>query len=192
MLNDADLPTWSQGAVAEARNSISRFGCLRARLSLVDPAVGGRRHPVFAGWRVAWNIGNRADGQRPDNDAIVLPEGSSSISPGGASMVLVVPIYPNRWVHVESGDVLRMRDGNRIIGSATVVDRVAPTNEHLVGRWPPFTIVRFLHDLEGFPAGTTATIVDVFADGYEVEIEGESGETTGLAFVGDDDLEWRG
>ncbi|GAA1873101.1 hypothetical protein GCM10009687_46180 [Asanoa iriomotensis] len=168
---------------------MSRFGGLRARLGLVRPEEGGRRHPVLAGWRVGWNIGNSTDGQRPDNDAVVLPEGSSSIDPGTTSMVLLSPVHPISWDHVKPGDVVRMRDGNRIIGAATVVERVAPTNEHLVGRWPLFSSVRFLNDVEGFPAGTPATIIDVFDGGYVLEIENESGESTGLACVSDGDIE---
>jgi len=172
--------------------SVSRFGCLVVRLRLVHPDDGGRRHPVLAGWRVAWNVGNRADGQRPDNDAIIVPEGASSISPGATGMVRLVPVYPNSWDHVKPGDVLQMRDGNRVIGLAAVVERVAPTNEHLVGRWPLLSAVRFRTEVEGFPLGTTATIVDVFDGGYALEIENDAGESTGLAFVGDGDLEWLG
>lgn len=187
-----DLPEWAQQATADAMDLASRQGCLRARLNLVAPRDGGRRHPVLSGWLVAWDIGNRDDGNRPDNDAMVVPEGSVSVEPGGTAIVRLFPLYPSRWEHVQVGDQVHMKDGDRIIGLATVLERVGPTNEHLVGRWTPFTEVRFRRDFEGVSAGTTGVILDVYDDGYEVEAEAEDGETVWLGAVADGYLEWLG
>ncbi|HXH80027.1 DUF4926 domain-containing protein [Nocardioides sp.] len=189
MATEHEVPDWMAEAHAQARHATSRYGCIRAKLRLTDSAHGGRRHAVLAGWTAAWEIGNSADGHRPDNDAMVFPEGTRELLPGTTCIVRLVPRFPQRWSHVAVGDLIQMRDGRRVIGSATVVEVVEPTNEHLIGRWPLFATVRLRREVDGVPAGTQGAVVDVYEDAYEVEIVSDAGETLWLAAVADDDLE---
>lgn len=137
MAESAGQPDWSVEATAEAEHRLSRYGCMRARLELTAPDAGGRRHAVQSGWVAAWEIDNGADGQRPDNDAMVVPEGQTAIEPGGTALVRIFPMTPHRWARVRVGDVIGMRDGARRIGSARVLEIVGPTSEQpAVNTWP--------------------------------------------------------
>ncbi len=176
-------------ATAEAQRRLSRLGCIRARLELAAPEAGGRRHAIHSGWLAAWEIGNDADGQRPDNDAMIVPEGQTAIQPGSAALVRIFPMTPHRWAKVRVGDVIQMRDGAGRLGSAQVVELVAPTNEHLTGRWPVAATVRFRRDIDEVRAGGLGEIIDVFDDAYEIEVLAPDGSTAWAGQVRDDDLE---
>ncbi len=85
-----------------------------------------------------------------------------------------------------------MLDGGRRVGTAVVVEVVEPTRAHLIGRWPPYTSVRFRADYDKVTAGTEGVIVEVYPDGYEIEVVGSDGETIWLGGVADDRLDWLG
>lgn len=189
MATIAEPPDWSVEATAEAQRRLSRHGCIRARLDLAAPEAGGRRHAIHSGWLAAWEIGNDADGQRPDNDAMIVPEGQTAIQPGSAALVRIFPMTPHRWAKVCVGDVIQMRDGAGRLGSAQVVELVAPTNEHLTGRWPVAATVRFRRDIDQVRAGALGEIIDVFDDAYEIEVLAPDGSTAWAGQVRDSDLE---
>lgn len=185
----AAQPDWSVEATAEAQRRLSRQGCIRARLELTAPEAGGRRQAIQSGWLGGWEIGNEADGQRPDNDAMIVPEGQTTIEPGSSTLVRILPMTPHRWAKVRVGDVIRLRDGAGCLGSAQVVELVEPTNEHLTGRWPVASTVRFRRDIDEVPAGTLGEIIDVLGDTYEVEVLAADGGTAWVGPVPDEALE---
>ncbi len=143
----------------------------------------------MSGWVAEWELGNDADGHRPDNDATIVLDGTEQLQPGAVTDVRLFPTYPQRWSKVAVGDVLGMRDGRNVIGSAMVVEILEPTNEHLLGRWPMFSTVTLKTDFDGMAAGTTGAVIDVFEDAYEIEIVDGDGETHWLGPVGDEHLE---
>lgn len=188
----AELPEWAREATAECADRLSRDGCLRAELSLTKREAGGLRHDLLSGWTVGWEVEPDRSGVRPDFDATVVPEGAVAVAPGDTAVVRLFPRFPLRWSEVQSGAIIGLLDGGRRVGSAVVLERVEPTNTHLVGRWPPYTSVRFRVDHDGVAVGTVGWIVEVYADGYEVEVVGPDGETIWLGGVADERLDWIG
>lgn len=188
----SELPEWARQATAECADRLSRDGCLRVELSLTAREEGGIRHHLLSGWTVGRDVEPGRSGVRPDFDATVVPEGDVAITPGNSAVVRLFPRFPGRWSEVLPGATIGMLDGGRRVGTAVVTEKVELTNAHLIGRWPAYTSVRFRVDHDGVTAGTEGCIVEVYSDGYEVEVVGPDGKTLWLGGVADDRLEWRG
>ncbi|MFC6356743.1 hypothetical protein [Luethyella okanaganae] len=100
------------------------------RLAFTITESGGRRTPLLGGnapdarmqYRPNWGLPGW-----PDNDqtaAPVLGFGTSNIHPGDTTEAVIIPIFADhvpQWWEVGPGDVLRMHEGSRICGIATVL-----------------------------------------------------------------------
>ena len=83
-------------------------------------ADGGRRHPVFSGYRASFWLGRWEDGRRAYNDAGVYLKGGEELAPGQTGEAWLIPLRPEFWSHVRVGDVIDMSEGERVVGTATV------------------------------------------------------------------------
>jgi hypothetical protein len=58
-------------------------------------------------------------------DAPMVIEGSDWLDLGAEATVRVCPLRPELWVGVGPGHRMEMREGRRVVGVATVIERVA-------------------------------------------------------------------
>jgi hypothetical protein len=94
-------------------------------LTLVPTAEGGRSIPVFLdtpfGYRPNWGLPGMTGTDQ--TGAPVLCSSASPLAPGHSARVVVIP-FPNetmvQWRLLEQGDRLRMFEGSRVSGHATV------------------------------------------------------------------------
>ena len=93
---------------------------LEARISVRSTADGGRRHPVFSGYRASFWLGRCEDGRRTYNDAGVYLKAGEELAPGQSGEAWLIPLRPEFWDHVRVGDVIEMSEGERVVGTATV------------------------------------------------------------------------
>lgn len=129
---DVDLPTaitqllWSKAHVepVEARRAEGGFFIVRLRVTRTDE--GGRRFPVFSGYRPNWDIGNLHEGQPTFNDAMLSVEQAPHLEPGAEGTVRVHPLSPELWAHVVTGQHIKMQEGSRVVGEGVVLEVVPP------------------------------------------------------------------
>jgi hypothetical protein len=99
-------------------------------LQLVPTADGGRQNPLRGGcaaenrfkYRPNWGLPGWAEGEQ--TAAPVLGFSRIDIHPGEAVRAVLVPLFPEHvpaWRDVGPADELRMYEGARICGRATVV-----------------------------------------------------------------------
>ena len=103
---------------------------LGIRLTLTATADGGRNGALLGGsdsdarmkYRPNWGLPGWEDGRQ--SGAPVLGFAASDIQPGDTTNAVIVPLFAESepaWWSVSSGDVLRMYEGSRIVGIATVL-----------------------------------------------------------------------
>jgi hypothetical protein len=99
---------------------------LGLELQLVTTADGGRRTPVLLAeplrYRPNWGLPSMTGAEQAG--APVLCSSASEIAPGGLARVVIIPLSDHalpRWQQVRDGDQLRMFEGTRICGHATVL-----------------------------------------------------------------------
>ena len=96
---------------------------IRAEVRLRSTADGGRRRPIFSGYRCNCWIGARAeDGEKAYNDAAFWFEAQDRLDPGETTMARLQPVVPHWWSHVDVGFVIEMCEGPRVVGHARVVE----------------------------------------------------------------------
>ncbi|GII65072.1 hypothetical protein Skr01_51570 [Sphaerisporangium krabiense] len=103
--------TWYRWRCREART-----GALRAELCLTRTEDGGRRTPVPPGGllRPMWDIGRRTpEGEPLFSIAALWIEDRTPLKPGGCKAVRLLPLTPDHWNQLESGDVITMHEIRR-------------------------------------------------------------------------------
>ena len=106
------------------------------RLAFTTTAAGGRQRPLLGGSSIETRMQYRPNWGRPgwpDGDQTagpVLGFTKSGISPGETTEAVIIPMFADhvpQWWDVGPGDVLRMYEGSRICGIATILwaDRTA-------------------------------------------------------------------
>jgi translation elongation factor EF-Tu-like GTPase len=93
---------------------------IEARIFVRSTADGGRRHPVFSGYRASFWLGRREDGRSAYNDAGVYLKVGEELAPGQTGEAWLIPLRPEFWGHLRVGDVIEMSEGERVVGTATV------------------------------------------------------------------------
>ncbi|WP_157537087.1 hypothetical protein [Nocardioides sp. Root190] len=98
-------------------------------LDFVSTAEGGRTTPLLGGadpenrftYRPNWGLPGWPDGDQ--TGAPVLGFAKADVEPGESTRAVIVPMFFEQvpaWLDVQPGDVLRMYEGSRICGRATV------------------------------------------------------------------------
>ena len=93
---------------------------VEAWLHLRPRAGGGRRNPVFSGYRAGWQIPHR-DGEPTNNDGPIELVDAERLALGETGLGRIRPIAPESWRDLMVGDEIEMREGQRIVGVAKVM-----------------------------------------------------------------------
>lgn len=103
---------------------------LQADLYLLSLEEGGRRKPIFSGFRCNCWIGALTEnGERSYNDAAIYFERPALLTPGASTTVRIRPLRDESWAHVTTGSTIDLCEGPRRIGTAQVTE----VFDHLVG-----------------------------------------------------------
>ena len=102
-------------------------GYIRVRLEMVPTDEGGRHKPVFTEYRASWDIGTPQDGQLRLNDAPLTFEDVDMLLPGQQAVARLHPSVPDLWRTVRVGQVIHAHEGKRRVGTASVLEIVAPS-----------------------------------------------------------------
>jgi hypothetical protein len=115
---------WCHWRCYETRN-----GIIRADLTL-RPAAEARRQTPISGagvLRPMWNIGSRTPTGEPAlNIAMLWVEFTPFLEPGGRASVRLAPLDPQRWQHLQPGQVITMHEDRSLAGTAVVLDVQRP------------------------------------------------------------------
>jgi hypothetical protein len=103
-------------------------GYIRASLT-VSGAPDGRRTPVLVGYRACWDVGGMYEGVPTLNDAPITIEDAPSIAPGSKGTVRLHPLAPEFWTQVRAGQAITMREGERVVGTAIVLEVIPPVDD---------------------------------------------------------------
>ncbi|MGW4637069.1 hypothetical protein ACWEN6_01005 [Sphaerisporangium sp. NPDC004334] len=131
LLADAARLMWLESDVAwyQWRGSEARAGALRAELCLARSEDGGRRTSIPPGGllRPMWDIGRRT----PEGDpllsiASLWIEGRDPLEPGGCRAVRLLPLTPDHWHDLKSGDVITMHEMRPPAGTARIIEIMPP------------------------------------------------------------------
>jgi hypothetical protein len=93
---------------------------VEARVFVRSTAEGGRRHPVYSGYRASFWLGRCENGRRAYNDAGVYLQVGDELAPGQTGAAWLIPLRPEFWGQLRVGDVIEMSEGERVVGTATV------------------------------------------------------------------------
>ncbi|MEV0151986.1 MULTISPECIES: hypothetical protein [unclassified Nonomuraea] len=118
---DADWYEW--------RSSEARNGALRAELCLARTEEGGRALPVLPGrsLRPMWDIGQcTPEGELSVSIASLWVEGHDPLEPGECAPVRLIPLTPEHWRHLKSGDVIIMYEMRPPAGHARITEVLPP------------------------------------------------------------------
>jgi hypothetical protein len=103
---------------------------VRAEVELKATEDGGRRRPIFSGYRCNCWIGARtAGGEKAYNDAAIWFETQDRLNPGETTVARLQPAIPQYWNHVNAGLVIDLCEGPWVIGKARVVELLSPLDE---------------------------------------------------------------
>jgi elongation factor Tu len=95
---------------------------VRVRIELWTREQGGRHTPVFDGYRPDFRASTQGHGDVDLGVAVVkLPADNPLLVPGTAVDVDVEPVDAAAWSNVTTGLVLGVLEGDRQVGTATVL-----------------------------------------------------------------------
>lgn len=101
----------------------------KVRLRLLPTALGGRKAPIFSGYRPNWNLRNTWHGEPFLNDGRVLLDGIPELAPGAEGLAILEPLVGEEfWGAVDVGAVLPMQEGRRVVGYAAVTEVHRPAH----------------------------------------------------------------
>ncbi|MFF5340492.1 hypothetical protein ACFY4H_07220 [Streptomyces althioticus] len=107
------------------REGETRYGLIRADLTLRAPADGGRRLPVpgAGDLRPMWDIGHRTPTGEPAYAVARLwVENLPALEPGGRAPVRLAPLTPELWRHMRPGQVITLHEGRPMVGTAVLLE----------------------------------------------------------------------
>jgi hypothetical protein len=90
-----------------------------ARFRILTAAESGRNGPVFSGYRCQFRLGLRGEGH---NDGAVFFEGADQVDPGAEAIARILPGVPEYWADLRVGAQIRLHEGSRVVGFATILD----------------------------------------------------------------------
>jgi elongation factor Tu len=93
---------------------------IRARIHVLSTAEGGRRNPIYSGYRAGLFLG-------PDpsvgNDGVVTLEGIEECPPGEDCVAQIALLHPELVKGpLHPTTVFELKEGGRIVGMGTILD----------------------------------------------------------------------
>ena len=86
---------------------------------------GGRLAPILTGYRPAFWLDRRMSGsRRAYTDAAIELMGCEQLAPGSSGLALLRPFRPEQWEHLAVGDAVDFYEGARLIGTATIMEKL--------------------------------------------------------------------
>ncbi|MEU4426180.1 hypothetical protein AB0F81_36635 [Actinoplanes sp. NPDC024001] len=116
----ADTAAWCRWGRWE-----SIHGIIRAELTLIPPAQGGRTTavPGRGVLRPLWDIGRRTAAGEPDlRVARVWVEYAPELPPGATGSVRLAPLVPGDWRDLQPGRTITMHERRPVAGTATIIE----------------------------------------------------------------------
>jgi hypothetical protein len=101
-------------------------GYIRARLRLRSTSDGGRRTAMASGYRSHWAFPPEVHAERHDAPLTFEAGPEHWLAPGEEATVRLHPLVPDLWPVVRPGLELTLLEGARVIGTARVLEVVAP------------------------------------------------------------------
>lgn len=96
---------------------------LRVVFRMLRTEEGGRRKPVFSGYRPAFQIGRVGPlGQPEHNGAQLTFEPDTTVYPGDVAEGHLTPHFPAFWSEVSVGDSIGVFEGSKQVGAVEVVE----------------------------------------------------------------------
>ena len=106
---------------------IAQHGYVRAEVTLLTTAEGGRRSGVSSGYRSSWHFGERnSDNLMVMHDAPLELEIGAHLELGATALVRLYPLHPEYWGSIQPGTEVTMYEGTRQVGRAKIIEVVAP------------------------------------------------------------------
>ncbi|MEU8264735.1 hypothetical protein AB0C02_29465 [Micromonospora sp. NPDC048999] len=107
----------------------SIHGVIRAELTLVSVADGGRRIPIPGKGvlRPLWHIGQHMpEGHRNLRVARIWVENAPELTPGATGMIRLAPLSPEAWRDLRRAQTITMHEGLPVRGTATITEISTP------------------------------------------------------------------
>ncbi len=103
---------------------MTQVTAFRANVYFLKPEEGGRRTPIFTGYRPSLYFGLRgSDGGRLYNDCVITLEGRDQVLPGTKCYARITPFRPELLQDVLKPNVtFEMTEGARIVVRGTIVE----------------------------------------------------------------------
>lgn len=105
----------------EAMSALPLAAYIEAEVELLPTDQGGRRSPIWSGYRCNCWIGKTEGADRTYNDATFFLLDGESLAPGERGRARVQPHHPDQWSEIGEGAVIELCEGRRLVGVATVV-----------------------------------------------------------------------
>jgi translation elongation factor EF-Tu-like GTPase len=99
---------------------------VRARLHLLTNQEGGRTAPIASGYRSHWTFPPEVHDDGQDGPLTFERRPGAWLQPGEQTIVRLHPLAPHLWPTLSPGLRLTMKEGARVVGTAEVIEVVAP------------------------------------------------------------------
>lgn len=123
-----------------------------------SPQDGGRRRPIFSGYRAMAHLPPGSAGDLVPAVEIVKTDcaldlgDAEQVAPGDTAYARIVPLHPEFWVRLTPGEVVDIAEGSRVVGSIRIE---RPIDRLEVERW-----LRYLEERDR-PADLSARIARI-------------------------------
>ena len=94
-------------------------------LRLLSPDEGGRQGPIRSNYRPTFDLGNTWRGEPMLDDGRIMLA-NDELAPGTDGVATLEPLRPEYWDAVQAGTVIPVMEATRVVGHATVTERVWP------------------------------------------------------------------
>lgn len=103
---------------------MSQITAFRADVYWTKPEEGGRRTPIFSGYRPPFDFGLKGpNGEKMVNGCVITLEGRERVEPGERCFAHVSPFYPELVQEaLRPGATFDVTEGARVVGRGTIIE----------------------------------------------------------------------
>ena len=104
---------------------MSQVTGVRARVYFMPVEAGGRRGPIFSGYRPQFHFGSPREGY----DGVIALERPAVVHPGEQCSIVVSFLHPEFLQEVlKPGIAFEIQEGLRVVGRGTIVETISAAN----------------------------------------------------------------